>query len=288
MNFRNMFLKFARPEAYQLGLELLTELKKDNADTDTVSDLIDRGAALRLMDPAGAPDAPMLAVLHDRADLLQLMIDKNIDLNRRYPSVNAIFGTVSANSLLDWSIASRPACAKLLIENGADINQTRPGNYTFLMEAAYRSYNKDSLALAHLMIARGATVWERDDKGFTALHHAARGGYDGLVKALLDKDAELIDMVDKNDETPLMTLFKHPYVADTNYQPHLDLEKDLAKVAVLLIVRGADLHVKNKQGKTALDLAQANNHNEIAVMLEAGIAAQFGKNKPSGPAKPGM
>ena len=288
MRIKDLFLKLTNPKAYQSGMELLAELKKDNADAQKVKALVDQGAALRLTDPEGAPDAPMLAVLHDRADLLQLMIDKNIDLNRRYPSVNVIFGNINSNSLLDWSIASRPACAKLLIENGADINQTRPGNYTFLMEAAYRSYNKDSLALAHLMIARGATVWERDDKGFTALHHAARGGYDGLVAALLDKDAELIDMVDKNDETPLMKLFKHPYVANTNYQPHLDLEKDLAKVVVLLIARGADLHVKNKQGKTALDLARANNHNEIAIMIEAGIAAQFGKNKPSGPAKPGM
>jgi ankyrin repeat protein len=287
MNFRNMFLKFARPEAYQLGLELLTELKKDNADAQTVSDLIDRGAALRLTDPESGTDAPMQAVLRDRADLLQLLIDKKIDLNRRYASVNAIFGTVRADTLLDWSIASRPACAKLLIENGADVNQTRPGNYTFLMEATYMSYNKDSLALAHLLIARGATVWERDDKGFTALHHAARGGVEELVRALLDKDAELIDMVDKNDETPLMKLFGHAYDANCGFQPHLDLEKDLAKVALLLIVRGADLHIKNKQGKTALDLARANNHAEIAVMIEAGLELPP-KTKPSGPSKPGM
>ncbi|MCE9508647.1 MAG: ankyrin repeat domain-containing protein [Alphaproteobacteria bacterium] len=282
MRIKDLFLKLTNPKAYQAGMELITELKKDAADAQKVKALIDQGAALRLTDPESGTDAPMLAVLKDRADLLQLMIDKKIDLNRRYASVNAIFGNVSANTLLDWSIASRHACAKMLIECGADINQQRPGNYTFLMETSYMSYNKDSLALAHLMIARGATVWERDDKGMTALHHAARGGHDGLVKALLDKDAELINMVDKNDETPLMTLFKHPYVADTNYQPHLDLEKDLAKVAVLLIARGADLTVRNKQGKTALDLAQANNHNEIAVMIEAGIAAQI-KKTPKGP-----
>jgi ankyrin repeat protein len=224
----------------------------------------------------------------DRADLLQLMIDKKTDLNRRYVSRNAIFGNISADTLLDWSIASRPACAKLLIENGADINAPRRGNYTFLMEASYMaSYNKDSLALAHLMIARGATVWERDDKGHTALHHAARGGVSGLVQALLDKDAELIDMVDKNDETPLMTLFGHPYVADTNFQPHHDLEKDLAKVAGILIARGADLQVKNKAGKTALDLARANSHDEIAALIEAALKLPP-KAKPPGPSKPGM
>jgi ankyrin repeat protein len=284
MRIRDLFLKLTNPKAYHLGMELIAELKQQNPDEAKVKSLVDQGAAMRLTDPQEGKDAPMMAVLKDRADLLQLMIDKDIRLNRRYVSVNSIFGIVSAHSLLDWSIASRPACAKLLVEKGADINQPRRGNYTFLMEASYMaSYNKDALALAWMMIDRGARLREQDDEGLTALHRAARGGVTELVQALLDKDSALVNIADQKGETPLMKLFSHPYVADTNYQPHLDLEKDLGKVALLLIVRGADLQAKNKSGKTALDLAKANNHNEIAVIIESAIAAQPGKNKPSGP-----
>ncbi len=48
----------------------------------------------------------------------------------------------------------------------------------------------------------------------------------------------------------------------------LAVESGSERMTVLLVERGADLKVKNKDGKTALDLAREKRHGAIVDYLE--------------------
>lgn len=284
MRLKDIFLKLTNPKGYKLGVELLAEVNKQDADAAKVATLIDQGAVLHIADKDSGVDAPMRAVLSERPDLLKVMLDKKgIDaVNRDYVSASVMFGIISVESLLDWSLGSisRHDCAKLLIANGADVNQKRRNGYTFLMQALYMSsYAPSAAEIAQLLIDCGADLRVRSDKGETALHQAAMSRAADLVTALLDKDASIVNITDNKGRTALMSILAHPARAVD------DVEAGWAKVAEVLVVRGADLTIKDAEGKTALDLARANPRMaEVVSLIEAAVAkAAPTPKKPSGP-----
>uniref|UniRef100_A0A7M4ERL8 Fibronectin type III and ankyrin repeat domains 1 n=1 Tax=Crocodylus porosus TaxID=8502 RepID=A0A7M4ERL8_CROPO len=123
------------------------------------------------------------------------------------------------------------------------------------------------LNIIKFLKAQGASWEARDLGGCTALHWAVDGGHCEVVEWMINDGCQ-VDTKDTCLEwTPLMRVS-----AVTG-------KKD---VASLLIEAGADVNVKDKDGKTPLMVAVLNNHEElIQLLLENGanpnVKNEYGK-----------
>src|SRR5262249_8343534 len=91
------------------------------------------------------------------------------------------------------------------------------------------------------LLASGADINEKDQDGLTALDWAVVANQTDVVKALLAAGAS-VNTVDRFGYTPLL------------YASTIDFGD--AETALALIGAGADLKVKDKEGKTALEHAR--------------------------------
>lgn len=117
-------------------------------------------------------------------------------------TIKIIPDVVNAQSETDWApliIAlqlNKTEIAKLLIENGADVNSaTEPTPlYTAIM-----SGNSE---MALLLIEKGAAIHFANADGWTALHAASYQGKEDVVKMLIEKGA-VVNLMSNQGETPL-------------------------------------------------------------------------------------
>ena len=136
--------------------------------------------------------------------------------------------------------------AKLLIDNPkTDVDALDPAGENALMFAAL---NKD-LPLLKALIDKDAEV---NKKGWTPLHYAATSGDVEIIKVLLD-EAAYVDAASPNGTTPLMMAARGGSVDAVN----------------ALLLGGADPTLKNQLGLSAADFARQNNNTDLAVALDA-------------------
>ena len=147
------------------------------------------------------------------------------------------------------------AVVKLLLEHGADIHtRTNKGIGEFsgenaLMQAALGGHTN----IVTLLLKKGVGLEERDDNGATALHWAVGGVSRGwrntanpnMTKFLLENGAQ-VNALDKYGQTPL-----HNTVI-------LGIYVDV-KTILNLVQFGADVSIKDINGKTPLDLFLQND-----------------------------
>ncbi|XP_074088285.1 fibronectin type 3 and ankyrin repeat domains protein 1 isoform X2 [Macrotis lagotis] len=153
---------------------------------------------------------------------------------------------------------------KILISNGTDVNLKNGSGKDSLMLACYAGH----LDVVKYLRAHGAS-WEAQDLGgCTALHWAADGGHTDIIEWMIT-DGCKIDVTDTySGWTPLM---------------RVSAVSGNKEVASLLIEAGADVNVKDKDGKTPLMVAVLNNHEELVqLLLEQGadpsVTNEFGKS----------
>ena len=101
----------------------------------------------------------------------------------------------------------------------------------------------------------GANPSIRDSKRWTALHHCAAGGCARSTEALLVYYSALsIEAADQEGNTALHVAAKHGHI----------------KVLELILSRGADITVRNKQMFTCLDVAiEYGKENVAEVIIES-------------------
>ena len=88
----------------------------------------------------------------------------------------------------------------------------------------------------------------------TGIHAAARAGDVAQVRALLDKDAALVNALESAGWTPL----------------HFAAQQGHQELAELLLARGADIHARLKYtGGTPLHVAASTGHASIVALLLA-------------------
>jgi hypothetical protein len=146
-----------------------------------------------------------------------------------------------AQDIFTLAESGTPEQIQAAINAGAKIDDRDNDGETPLMYAAWFNENPEVIKL---LLDAGARIDDKDVIGRTPLMHAAMYNKNpDVIQLLLDAGAMIDDTDDVFGETPLM------YAAAGNENP---------EVITTLLNAGADPTIKSKEGKTALDYAQAN------------------------------
>lgn len=139
-----------------------------------------------------------------------------------------------------------------LLSFGADVTLQNDKGETPLMAAVNHNNEMGFSKILEAMKAKDiAPDLHRDKQGDTALHHAVRVAYDvRFMQGLLDAGAD-IESRNARGETPLIAAVKNGN----------------REFVALLVAKGADIMAKDKDEKTALDLAVAAERIDIAQQL---------------------
>jgi ankyrin repeat protein len=172
--------------------------------------------------------------------------------------------------------------ARILLKNRANpdgdeqVRDSRP-----LLLAAHQGMTE----MVRLLLDEGADLEIEDQMGLTALHWASREDRLETVQFLLSRGAE-IDKTGLDEATPLysavsrgalqMTQLLLEGKADINArdgdfgQTALILAAKYSHVDILhlLLARGADVHLRDEEGISALDWARRNHRDDIVAILD--------------------
>ncbi|CAN0317608.1 unnamed protein product, partial [Phaeothamnion confervicola] len=138
----------------------------------------------------------------------------------------------------------QPDALQVLLEKNPDVNARGPGGWTPIFWCALTGRSK----LMETLLKRGADVTMKDDYGRSALHIAAARNHLGTVATLIGGGAVVNQIAPGESSTPL----------------HMAAERGHLAVCDCLIFNGANLALKDKDGRTALELAQKNRHHLLA------------------------
>lgn len=174
------------------------------------------------------------------------------------------------------TIKSLLAKAPELLNAGNKFQQTA------LAIASYKGHKE----IVDFLIEKGADIHKKDKFDAAPIHMAVVTGQTEIVKKLVAKGADItartlsgkvpIQLAFEGEYTDIIGLFLDRGIPING--PINDLGRTLlhkaaimgkANVVNLLIAKGADINVKDKQGKTSLDLAELCDHKAAADLLTA-------------------
>lgn len=146
--------------------------------------------------------------------------------------------------------AGHIAIAEILLAKGADPNAQDKDGWVPLHRAALK-VREDGLAMAQLLLAHGGNPRPRKADGITPLHFAAEVGNDALVSFLIDKGADPNEKDEWDGSTAL-------HVAAANGQD---------EAVKVLLRRGARANALNDNFVTPLQMAEKYGRNQTADLL---------------------
>jgi ankyrin repeat protein len=223
--------------------------------SEAVRTLLDLGASINVQDPEGF--TPLLqAIVNGHFDLAAMLVQRGANPNLADKSgMGALYATIEMRTP-PWE-RSRPdikedndldcvGLMKVLLEHGADVNQTLTGRTLQRYHAngpAYfgagttplmRAAKFDNLDMIQVLVAHGADVTRTQPDGTTALMLAAG------VKFTITQEGD-------------------PEKAGT--------PDDAFEIAKLLVERGADVNASNAKGETALYGAALTGRDRVISYL---------------------
>lgn len=185
---------------------------------------------------AGSYEDFFAAIKRDDAWVVQGLLSKGFDPDTPGPD--------GQSGLMLAIREPAPKAAAVLIDwPRTRIDLRNKADETPLMIAALKGHTD----LARRLIARDADV---NKPGWTPLHYAATGGHVELMDLLLEHHA-FIDAQSPNNTTPLMMAAMY----------------GSAKAVKFLLDAGADIHMKNQLGMTAVDFALRAGRKEAADLI---------------------
>lgn len=191
----------------------------------------------------------------DLEECLKQWKKDNFDL-REFPRLDGYY------SLLHF--AARFNCAKLakvLIENGFDVNEER------FITSLHQAAQSGSLEVAKLLLENGANVNATDGMG-SPLHYAAKHGETEVIELLLENKAD-INMQNESGDTPLHWVAR---------------DREVEALRLLSEKDGIKIDLANKNGFTPLHLSiinkrGGNKSGDLAkILLEKGADPNFKDN----------
>lgn len=173
-----------------------------------------------------------------------------------YPKLINRHSITDGSTLLTHAVfRSTVGMAKFLLDQGADVKAKNSGGQTAMHILTWH-WNPDT---AQVLIEKGADIMAADDLGITPLHTAVimYGGQLPAAKYLLEHGA-LVNSEDAKGFTPL----HHAVITKNDRETAVEMVE-------LLLQKGADPNRKNKEGKTALQLAQGTKGVNQKAIIES-------------------
>jgi ankyrin repeat protein len=220
--------------------------------TGSVKLLLKRGASPNTFDSGGLT-ALHRAVWEKRIEIVRILLDNGAAVNiedkvdwapKNYSGDYYIGYEVRTTPLILAAKQGQTEIAKLLLDHKADIHIAPAGGPNFgkspLVWAAYSG----ETGLVKLLLVRGARVDQMDEFGDTAVMTAAWRGQAEVVKILAAHGAK----IDRQGKTDNIRTGKTALMEAVCYRPEVETVK-------VLLALGANKYLKDKEGKTAADLA---------------------------------
>ena len=140
--------------------------------------------------------------------------------------------------------------SQLLVTHGADIDSRCGDHHTPLHVASDRGHFK----IGKWLLDHGADVSAKEWRGWTPLHFAASNRRLEACRILLERNAEVNSRAYYDRDTPLHKVSRSS-------------SEGSAAVVRLLLDYGADVQLRNLNGKTAPELASGSHEQEIVRLL---------------------
>ncbi|WP_298452168.1 ankyrin repeat domain-containing protein [uncultured Marinobacter sp.] len=181
------------------------------------------------------------------SDLYRAAAEADFDAVKKLKEAGAPLNTLTGNGtpLMAAVRGKADRVVWYLLSQGANPDLAENDQVTPLMVAAEQGDRR----LTRLLLSAGAKVNATDMKGFTPVIRAAETGQLSVVKILLTAGANV--NVSQDDQSLLMK------VVSTG---------DLL-TAEMLLAAGADVNFRAENGETALDVARANHHQDLEMLL---------------------
>jgi len=167
-----------------------------------------------------------------------------------------------------WAESGDGAIAQSLLRHGADVNARDARGRTALMEASVNS----SAALVQVLVGAGAEVNAQDAAGQTALLRVVEAGRIQQAPELFSQELETaVRMAQRHaplDATGKAAIAKVRQAA-ARQRASVVQEATAGDAAIIrvLLAAGADLSLRDKKGRNALQIAQQTHHTAIAALL---------------------
>lgn len=212
-------------------------------DLETVKMLLEKNPEL-INDNSGTGKRTPLhcAIMGKQNDIVRFLLTQHADINIKDARGTSPLNYASSLGLKD--------IVMLLIENGVDVKNDKDntGGTPFLHAVFQENYE-----IAKILIMNGSNVNAKGYMDITPLHLALSRGHKKLIKLLLENGADVNSQEKTEGVTPL----------------HLALTRLDEEIIRLLLAQGADVNIRNKAGKTALQVAvEYGNAKNVELILD--------------------
>ena len=165
---------------------------------DAVDALLTHGANVNAKEELRGQTPLMWAIAEQHVDVVRVLIEHGADVHARSRSHKVLMDRGGGTGYYGKSSSEEPVergentpllfaarqgsveCAELLVNAGADVNETAPEGVSVLVVAAHSGHRK----LVAFLLEKGADI-NADKAGYTALHAATLRGDLDMVKLLL-------------------------------------------------------------------------------------------------------
>ncbi|XP_071012377.1 histone-lysine N-methyltransferase EHMT1a [Oncorhynchus clarkii lewisi] len=135
----------------------------------------------------------------------------------------------------------------MLVQAGANLDMFDEEQRTPLMDACENNH----LDTVKYLLRAGAALSHKDIKGSTCLHLAAKLGHYDVVQHLLSKASKQVNCQDDGGWTPITWAIEYKH----------------RELVLLLLSRGADVNIRDKEENICLHWAALSGSNDIAQIL---------------------
>ena len=156
---------------------------------------------------------------------------------------------------IEHSVAKRqPDVTRMLLALGADPNKPGTAGNTPLADAAFQG----DLNVVRALLNRGAKLNAVSRAGTQPIHDAALGGFAEVILELVTRGAEVDARTRDDGQTPL----------------HAAAVMGKMKAVEMLVAIGADLTIRDFNGRTPLDAAERAGFTNVAAFLGRAATAE--------------